>query len=389
MHAFLPLFVLFVASASALAPIYAAVEAIPDSYIVVFHDNTSLLQLSTDLDFFEQTHSVTFEHKYDKVLKGFAATLTKEQLSEVIKHERVEYVEQNQKMYASQSCSTQTGLATGGWGLARIWQRDFSTTSSYSYPSSAGSGVDCYIIDTGVLITHQDFGGRAIFGFKSNNNWPNTDDQGHGTHVASTVAGTRYGVAKGCRVIAVKVLGPDGSGTTAGVIAGVNYAANNRARASVGNMSLGGGYSAALNTACNNAARAGVHMVVAAGNENQDACNVSPASADDVITVGSTTRNDARSSFSNHGACVSVFAPGSDILGAWIGGNTATRTISGTSMASPHVAGNVALLLGENPGMSYTQTRAAVQSDSSKDYINMNCAGNCGRSLNYLLYNRC
>jgi len=390
MHAFLPLFVLFVASASALAPIYAAVDAIEDSYIVVFQHNTSVAQLSSDRDFFAQTHSISFEHTYDLVLKGFAATLTKAQLAEVIKHERVEYVEQNQKMYALQQCSSQTGLATGGWGLARIWQESFVSASTYNYPSQAGSGVDAYIIDTGILTTHTDFGGRAIFGFKSNANWPNSDDQGHGTHVASTVAGTRFGVAKQARLIAVKVLGPDGSGTTAGVIAGVEYTVRSRTRASVGNMSLGGGYSAALNTACNNAARAGVIMVVAAGNENQYAGNVSPASADDVICVGASTRVDYRSAFSNYGDYVHVFAPGSDVLGAWIGSNTASRVISGTSMASPHVAGGVALLLGANPSLSYSAARTKIQQDANNGYLTLNCGNpQCAASPNLLLHNGC
>jgi subtilisin family serine protease len=243
-------------------------------------------------------------------------------------------------------------LSAGLWGINRIWQRSRTNTAIYNYWTSAGAGVDAYIVDTGLNPTHVEFTGRTATGasFVTDSGFPGTaDGNGHGTHVGSTVAGTTYGVAKLATLIAVKVLSAAGSGSTTGVVNGVNWVASNsasRGRPSVANLSLGGAASTALDTSVNNAVNAGVFVAVAAGNENQNACNVSPARATLAYTTGSTTNTDARSSFSNFGTCVKTFAPGSSILGAWIGSNTATNTISGTSMASPHSAGAAALYLG-------------------------------------------
>lgn len=265
--------------------------------------------------------------------------------------------------------------AAASWGLIRVGQRTTDPDAiEHQYPSTAGAGVDVYIIDTGVYVDHSDFEGiidwsidfgihssllgRAVFGFKADKSWSDRDANGHGTHVASTVAGRHYGVApKADKIIAVKVLGDSGSGSTAGVIAGVDFAATEAKKTgkpSVANLSLGGGYSAAMNNAVD-AAMKNLVVVVAAGNDNWDACDYSPASAPSVITVGATTEPtgagapDVRSYFSNYGDCVNVFAPGSSITAAWIGNPTAKNTISGTSMASPHVCGLSALFLGENP----------------------------------------
>jgi len=268
----------------------------------------------------------------------------------------------------------------------------------YSAPTTGGRGVVAYIIDTGVYIEHQDFAGRARFGFKATPSWSDTDRNGHGTHVASTVGGKDYGVARHSELVGVKVLGDNGSGTTAGVIAGVDYSianSNSHGRPSVINMSLGGGYSAALNGAVDAAVDNNIVTVVAAGNSNADACNASPASADEVVSVGSTdvgvSETDVRSYFSNFGPCVDVFAPGSDITAAWIGTPTAIRTISGTSMASPHVCGVAALMRSETPGSTARQIQNSLISSSTANEIDLQCpgSGTCNQSPNLMVWNGC
>jgi len=333
------------------------------------------------------------DHRFKTVVKGFAATLTPRQLSVVRANPKVALVEENQ-VYTALQCEAQSVPTAQYWGLIRVSQRDLdlSVPRSYYYPSSSGAGVNAYIIDTGIYVAHQEFGGRARFGFKSEQGWSNTDGNGHGTHVASTVGGEQYGVAKAVALIGVKVLSDAGSGSTAGVIAGVEWAAEdhlNQDRPSVGNMSLGGGFSAIMNAACNEASVAGLLMVVAAGNENNNACTRSPASAEFVVSTGATSNIDARAFFSNWGTCVDIFAPGLDILGAWIGGTTQSRVISGTSMASPHACGVSALYVEENPTANFQQLHAYLQSSSTKDKINMNCAGACGASVNFLAWNGC
>jgi len=299
---------------AALAPVYlAAKNRIEGSYIVVLRANTTDAHLATFMTVLSKSHGVTFSYTYDVVFKGFAAKLTKAQLLTARSNPQVEFIEEDAEVHLNQQgdCDqTQTGA---DWGLSRVCKRDLELDGQYFYPTSSGAAVDAYIIDTGILGTHTDFGGRVIQGFKSDNNWPNTDDHGHGTHVASTCGGTRYGVAKRVTLIAVKVLNSAGSGSIAGVISGVNYAAGNkprRNRPSVGNMSLGGATSAALNRAVNAASAAGVSMVVAAGNDDWDACQGSPSGADDVISVGATDLGsgdndeqiDVRSYFSNYGS---------------------------------------------------------------------------------------
>jgi len=226
----------------------------------------------------------------------------------------------------------------------------------------------------------------------------NTDCNGHGTHVAGTVGGKTYGVAKQVELVAVKVLGCTGSGTNAGVISGINWAASNRkGRPGVANMSLGGGKNKATNDAVAAAVKTGLTFAVAAGNENQDACNVSPASEPSAITVGSTEvsdddafQEDARSSFSNFGTCVKIMAPGSLVKSAWYTSNTATNTISGTSMASPHVCGAAALILGANPSATPAEVLSTLSDDSTLDEINMVCSTTaCRNTPNKMLYASC
>jgi len=385
-----------VSLAAAVAPLYrAGSNKVDGSYIVVYQKNVSVEQLLLDVRFHTQ-QKVEVKHIYQTTVKGYNAFFTPAQLASVRANPRVAFIEEDQMMHAAQQCNTQNDV---DWGLNRVCQRQLNLDGLYKFPVPSGAGVDAYIIDTGVYLQHNDFQGRATFGFKSDNNWSNEDRNGHGTHVASTVGGFDYGVAKRTHLIAVKVLGDNGQGTNAGVIAGVDWAASQKVtsgRPSVGNMSLGGGRSPALNAACDAASAVGLIIVVAAGNNNGDACNGSPSSADDVVCVGSSdignvggNQVDVRSYFSNWGPCVKLFAPGSNILGAWIGSPSATRTISGTSMASPHVAGGVALFIGENPNANYDQVLAKITGDATNGVIQMNCAGACGATQNKMLYNNC
>jgi len=298
----------------------------------------------------------------------------------------------------SQTCAEQDGAT---WGINRIGQKiTFTLDGIYKYPNT-GAGVDAYIFDTGVRITHSEFGGRATFMYKAQSSWPSTDDNGHGTHVASTVGGTVYGVAKNVNILAYKVLGGDGSGTYDGIIDAMDNAVENRrstGKPSTGNMSLGGGVSLAVNQAVDACTDAGIYMVVAAGNDNYDACYYSPASANKVLSVMASDvadqggqQRDIRSSFSNYGSCTSVFGPGSDVTGAWIGSDTAIRTISGTSMASPHVCGSVAVYLQSNPNSNWVKTEADIIQGSSKGGVILNCGSNtiCNGSPNAMVYSGC
>jgi len=356
------LLVLAVATAE-LAPLLHAdgPEVIPGSYIVVLKDGLEITD--RDAHIFALKDKISAAGAVDAEigwsynigsLIGFSAKLTQDLLKAELAHPDVKYIEcdqvmsinfeQDKEARAPLATVTQTGAT---WGLDRIDQRSLPLSGSYVYSSVAGSGVDVYVIDTGILTTHVDFGSRAQFVFTAITGESNTDLNGHGTHCSGTVAGTTYGVAKQASLKAVKVLSASGSGTTAGVISGVNYVTNNKSatRPSVASMSLGGGASTTLDQAVQNSIAAGTVYAIAAGNDNGNACNSSPARVATAVTVGATQSNDARSSFSNYGTCVTVFAPGTSITSDWIGSNTATNTISGTSMATPHVAGVLALQL--------------------------------------------
>lgn len=274
---------------------------------------------------------------------------------------------------------------------------------TYFYDDSAGAGVTAYVIDTGILTSHREFGGRATFGFNAVNGadtdvcppplhilpicfkrLTNPQENGHGTHVSGTIGGKNFGVAKRVSLVAVKVLDGSGSGATSGVIAGIQWAANRAAGGkAVANMSLGGSYSAAMNNAVASAVNSGLTFVVAAGNSNSDASTFSPASERSAITVGATDRNDIRAPYSNYGSVLDIFAPGSYIVSSYIGSDTATRTLSGTSMASPHVAGVVAYLLGSENLSSPSDVANRLQDLASTGYVSS--AG--GGSPNQLLFN--
>ena len=263
------------------------------------------------------------------IINGFAASLNKGQLTALRQNADVEYIEEDAVVQAD---ATQSGAT---WGLDRIDQRALPLNGTYNYTTTA-STVTAYIIDTGLQANHSDFGGRAANVFDAFGG-TGADCQGHGTHVGGTVGGVTYGMAKSVKLRGVRVLDCAGSGSNSGVIAGMDWVRTNGIRPAVANMSLGGGYSSTVNTSANNLANSGVFLAVAAGNNSADACNYSPASAASATTVGSTTSSDGRSSFSNFGSCVDIYAPGSSITSAKLNGTY--TTMSGTSMASPHVAG--------------------------------------------------
>jgi subtilisin family serine protease len=267
------------------------------------------------------------------------------------------------------------------YGLDRIGQRDLPLNAAYGY-TTTGAGVNAYIIDTGIRRTHTEFGGRAFAGFDAINDGRNTNDcNGHGTHVAGTVGGSSVGVAKGVRLFAVRVLSCSGSGSTSGVIAGIDWVTANHVKPAVANMSLGGGPSAALDNAVRNSIAAGVTYVIAAGNSNIDASNASPARVGEAITVGSSTRTDARSSFSNFGSVVDIFAPGSAIVSAFFTSDTALATLSGTSMAAPHVAGVAARYLQSAPAASPAQVRNEIVNNATTNRLSGIPSGTANRLL--------
>jgi uncharacterized protein (TIGR03437 family) len=352
-------------------------KKIDGSYIVVLADRLPEDAVDAAADELVYKHRGRKDHVYKNTIKGFSAKLSEKEALALAADPRVQYVEEDQVVTID---ATQTGAT---WGLDRIDQRDLPLNSTYVYNFTA-SGVKAYIIDTGILTTHSQFGGRAIHGRDTvNNDADATDCNGHGTHVAGTVGGSTYGVAKNVTLVAVRVLDCAGSGTNAGVIAGIDWAtADHQAgQPAVANMSLGGGASQATDDAVQRAITDGIVMAVAAGNENQNACNVSPARAPNAITVGSTTSTDARSSFSNWGTCLDIFAPGSSITSAWYTSTTATNTISGTSMATPHVAGVAALYLSQFGNASPQTVRDALVSNSTLNKVTSAGTGSPNRLL--------
>ena len=322
------------------------------------------------------SHRGKIKHVYQHALNGFAVEMSAEDAERLSQDFRVKYVEEDGTVTAD---AVQNNPPS--WGLDRIDQRNLPLNAVYTF-NWTGSGVRVYVIDTGIRTAHGQFGGRAsnVFDAFGGNG---QDCNGHGTHVAGTVGGSTTGVAKSALLRGVRVLNCSGSGSNSGVIAGVDWVRQNHIAPAVANMSLGGGASSALDTAVNNLHNANVTIAVAAGNNSgANACNSSPARAANAVTVGSTTQSDSRSSFSNIGTCLDIFAPGSSIVSAWITSNTALATLSGTSMASPHVAGAAALYKQANPSASSTTIRNALVNNATTGVV-----GNAGTgSPNRLLY---
>ncbi|AOA60634.1 Vacuolar proteinase B [Komagataella phaffii CBS 7435] len=361
----------------------ASKNLIPYSYIIVFKKGVT----SEDIDFHRDLISTLHEESVSKLresdpnhsffvsnengetgytgdfsvgdlLKGYTGYFTDDTLELISKHPAVAFIERDSRVFAT-DFETQNGAP---WGLARVSHRkplSLGSFNKYLYDGAGGEGVTSYVIDTGIHVTHKEFQGRASWGKTIPAGDVDDDGNGHGTHCAGTIASESYGVAKKANVVAIKVLRSNGSGSMSDVLKGVEYATqshldavkkgNKKFKGSTANMSLGGGKSPALDLAVNAAVKNGIHFAVAAGNENQDACNTSPAAAENAITVGASTLSDARAYFSNYGKCVDIFAPGLNILSTYTGSDDATATLSGTSMASPHIAGLLTYFLSLQP----------------------------------------
>jgi serine protease len=373
------------ATAAAAQEVLTPQNAIDGQYIVVLKDDEvkrTSQPLPVLVEQLAREHGGTVFFLYEHALRGFAVALPASRVSELAKEPLVRYVEQDSVIVAIQT----QGLAAS-WGLDRIDQRNLPLSQTYTYYAT-GANVHAYIIDTGIRRTHVEFSSRVLNGFTSVNDGNGTNDcNGHGTHVAGTVGGETYGVAKDVFLHPVRVLNCQGSGTVSGVIAGVDWVTQRQVQPAVANMSLGGAVSSALDDAVRNSIAAGVTYAIAAGNSSVDACQASPARVTQALTAGSSGGNtsiDARSSFSNFGSCVDLFAPGEHITSAWSNGDTGINTISGTSMASPHVAGVAALFLEGNPSATPEIVHQAVVSSASVDKLTNIGAGSPNRLLHSL-----
>ncbi len=329
--------------------------AVKGSYIVTLKKSAGLKAASNAGKDLVEEYGGTVKRTFKSALNGYSAKLSATEAKRLAADPAIASVEQDQVFTVD---ATQTNAP---WGLDRSDQASLPLSGTYTYPDSAGSGVTAYVIDTGVRISHAQFGGRAFNGYDavSNDNVAQ-DGNGHGTHVASTIAGSTYGIAKQAKIVAVRVLNNAGSGTTAGVVAGIDWVTANHSGPSVANMSLGGGASTAIDTAVRNSISSGVTYAVAAGNSSANASSYSPARVTEAITVGATTNTDARASYSNFGAVLDIFAPGSSITAGWYTSDTATNTISGTSMATPHVAGAAAVYLAGHTSATPAQVASAL-----------------------------
>ncbi|MCX4526928.1 MULTISPECIES: S8 family peptidase [unclassified Streptomyces] len=346
------------------APLLTSVNAIPGRYIVTLDRNADPAALATKV-------GVKPHHTYTSAMRGFAATLNATQLQQARTAPGVLSVEEDAKVTVPQ---IPTGTPAAGartpastWGLDRIDQRNLPLDQSFTTFGS-GAGVNAYILDTGIDYSHSEFGGRAVPGFDAIADGRNgADCQGHGTHVAGTVGGKTYGVARKVNLISVRVLGCNGSGDFSGIIAGLDWVARNARQPAVLNASLGGPRSLALNNAATALSDRGVLPVVAAGNDAKDACEYSPASAARVLTVAASNVFDDETAFSNYGPCVSLYAPGQAIDSARLGGGSVA--MNGTSMSAPHVTGTAALYKAVHPTAIPAEVAQALEAASTKDVL--------------------
>jgi subtilisin family serine protease len=351
--------------------------AVAGSYLVVYKDGAAA---ASDAKSTANSLGSKVDFRYDTVFNGFAASMSEQQAKQLAADPDVAFVQQNQVLSL-----TDDQPNPPSWGLDRVDQRDLPLDTNYSYSTTADN-VHAYIIDTGMDLDHPQFGTRASSGFDAVNddNPPDggvaNDKHGHGTHVAGTIGGSTYGLAKGASLVAVRVLNASGQGTTAQVVAGIEWVTDNAVKPAVANMSLGGGADPALDEAVATSIASGVTYAIASGNSNTDACGFSPARVPTAITVNATTRTDARASFSNYGSCTDIFAPGENITSSWLNGGA--NTISGTSMATPHVAGAAALYLSANPEATPADVQTALTAAASHDRISSPGPG----SKNLLLY---
>ena len=347
-------------------------QVVPGRFIVTLRDGASPAGVAAE-------HGIRPDYVYTAVLNGFAGSMSEAARSGLLRDFRVARVEPDG------IARTQTTQSGATWGLDRIDQRSLPLSTTYSY-TNTGTGVHAYIIDTGIRFDHTDFGGRAVSGYDAVDGGSADDCNGHGTHVAGTVGGSTYGVAKSVTLVGVRVLNCSGSGTWSGVIAGMDWVTANGTRPAVANMSLGGGANTSVDDAVRRMIAAGIATAIAAGNGNQggvaqNACKYSPARVAEAMTIGATGKTDAKTSWSNYGDCVDWFAPGSGITSAWYTSATATNTISGTSMAAPHAAGVAALYLQSNPGASAQAVRDALYANTTKGIVTSSKTAN-----NHLLF---
>ncbi|MER7986568.1 S8 family peptidase [Streptomyces noursei] len=354
------------ASPAAEGKIYGADAkgAVKGSYIVLLKKSAAVRAAeSGDL---ASKYGGKVKRTFTSALDGFSTTgLSSEDAKRLAADPAVDKVVQNHTFHID---GTQDNPPS--WGLDRIDQADTKGDGKYNYPDSAGDGVTAYVIDTGIHISHKDFGGRASYGFNAIDNSDKAeDDNGHGTHVSGTIGGTAHGVAKKVKLVAVKVLDGQGSGTTEQVVAGIDWVTKNHKGPSVANMSLGGGADEALDAAVKKAIDSGVTFGVAAGNESTDAGQGSPARVKEAITVASSTKDDQQSDFSNYGSVVDLYAPGSDITSDWNNSDDATKTISGTSMATPHVVGAAAVYLADHKDAKPADVEKALTDGATPDKI--------------------